>query len=65
MTDKSPFVRPAVMRGYPLDPAEKAAVEHAMRKVEHADANGAAREDRKPRRNDERGSGLLTTTPTP
>jgi hypothetical protein len=42
MTDDSPFARPAVMLGYPLDPAEKAAVEHALSEVEHARSNGSA-----------------------
>lgn len=30
------------MLGYPLDPAEKAAVEHALSEVEHARSNGSA-----------------------
>lgn len=42
MTDDSPFARPAVMLGYPLDSAEKAAVEHALSEVEHARSNGSA-----------------------
>ena len=43
MTDDSPFARPRVMWGYPLDPAEKAAVEHALTEVEHARSNGSVR----------------------
>jgi hypothetical protein len=42
MTDDSPFVRPTVMSGYPLDPAEKAAVKHALSEVQHARSNGSA-----------------------
>lgn len=41
MTDDSPFARPTVMVGYPLDPAEKAAVEHALSEVKHARSNGS------------------------
>ncbi len=41
MTDDSPFARPVVMAGYPLDPAEKAAVEHALSEVERARSNGS------------------------
>lgn len=41
MTDESPFARPTVMLGYPLDPAEKAAVAHALSQVEHARSNGS------------------------
>jgi hypothetical protein len=41
MNDESPFTRPAVMRGYPLDPVEKAALEHALHEVEHSRSNGS------------------------
>jgi len=41
MTDDSPFARPTVMVGYPLDPAEKAAVENALSEVKHARSNGS------------------------
>jgi hypothetical protein len=40
-TDKSPFVRPMVMHGYPLDPAEKAALMRALDEVERARTNGS------------------------
>jgi hypothetical protein len=38
-TDKSPFVRPTVMHGYPLDPAEKAALTRALDEVEQSRTN--------------------------
>lgn len=34
--EESPFARPPVSHGYPLDPQEKAAVEHALRKLEQS-----------------------------
>lgn len=40
-TDKSPFVRPTVMHGYPLDSAEKAALTRALDEVERVRANGS------------------------
>lgn len=40
-TDKSPFVRPTVMHGYPLDPAEKAALTRALDEVERVRTNGS------------------------
>lgn len=48
MTDESPFARPTVMVGYPLDPAEKTAVEHALSEVRHARSNGDGRESQGP-----------------
>jgi hypothetical protein len=44
MTDDSPFTRPTVMIGYPLDSAEKAAVERALNEVEHVRSNGNGRQ---------------------
>jgi hypothetical protein len=41
MSNESPFARAAVMRGYPLDQIEKAALEHALHEVEHFRANGS------------------------
>jgi hypothetical protein len=40
MSDESPFARAVVMRGYPLDPVEKAALEHALHEVERSRSNG-------------------------
>lgn len=42
MTDKSPFARPAVMHGYPLDRTEEAAVTRALQEVERPRTNGSS-----------------------
>ncbi len=42
MSEESPFARPVVMRGYPLDPIEKAALKHALHEVEHSRSNGSS-----------------------
>jgi len=51
VSDESPFARPVVMRGYPLDPVEKAALEHALHEVERSQSNGpSAPESSEPNR---------------
>lgn len=42
------------MVGYPLDPAEKAAVERALGEVEHVRSNGNGRESQGPASSDDR-----------
>jgi hypothetical protein len=39
MSDESPFERPGVSKGYPLDKGEKAAVEEAKRRLEREDTS--------------------------
>jgi hypothetical protein len=50
MSHDSPFERPPVMRGYPLDPVEKAALEHALHEIEDAQSNGSAKHSTPPAR---------------
>jgi len=42
MTEESPSEKPAVMRGCPLEAAEKAAVQRAVREADESVRNGAA-----------------------
>ncbi len=39
---KSPFVLPAMADAYPLDPAERQAVDEFLRQLKHERANGDA-----------------------